>query len=502
MPDQNSSDSRLRLLGALFIAATAVFIPVIILGQGFLPTDDALFYAAKAVSGKNWDEILLLGPGFNVEYLRFGWTKILGLVHSLSGMDQDALVGFAIIVQFFLFAVLPCLLLSHPEAWIGTLFVLSICIPAEMTRFLIGRPMTFSISAFVLILLLIGKNGNRPAGPTWVLCGGLIALGTYIHAPWYFLLFLPGFFLARAWEKAGRLFLAVPAGIGLGALLTGHPVDFLEAFYRIYSRVAGAVWNPNFLVTELRPIPLNFQVFVLVSLVLLLLKERQVALGRAIDNPIFLSFIFGAFAGLRTGRIWLDIGVPALAAWLAWQGEELLESIPGYTGGRKLLVTLIVSGALFLSLTPDFSERWTARSRDVFLSTENPLQQGWLPEPGGILYSPNMEIFYDSFFSNPKADWKYILGFDGSLMPPEDYEIRKEMLWNRERPEYAKTFLPWIRKMTKADRFAVKGMVLEGHFMELDWRYMGGNVSVGRKPVPNDRAVTPLSPHEPPTPDK
>lgn len=484
----------MRLLGAVIIAAAAVLIPGVILGQGFLPSDDALFYAAKVISGKNWDEILLLGPGFNVEYLRFGWTRILELVHSFSGMDQDALVGFAVIVQFFLFAILPCLLFSHPEAWIGSLLVLSICIPAEMTRFLIGRPMTFSMTVFVLILLLLGKNKSCPSGPTWLLCGGLIALGTYVHAPWYFLLFIPGFFLAREWEKAGRLFLAVLAGIGLGALLTGHPVDFLEAFYRVYSRVAGAVWNPNFLVTELRPMPLNFQVFVLVSLMLLILNERQVAIRRAMDNPIFLSFIFGTFAGLQTGRIWLDIGVPALAAWLAWQGEELLEAIPGYEGGRKLLATLIVSGALFLSLTPDFSERWTARGRDVFLSTENPHHQGWLPEPGGILYSPNMEIFYDSFFSNPKADWKYILGFDGSLMPPEDYEIRKKMLWNRDRPEYVKTFLPWIRKMTKADRFAVKGMALEGHFMELEWKYMGGNVSVGRKPLPSDRAVSPVSP--------
>ena len=35
-----------------------------IIGYGFLPQDDALRHAAKAVSGKPWSEILVLRDGF------------------------------------------------------------------------------------------------------------------------------------------------------------------------------------------------------------------------------------------------------------------------------------------------------------------------------------------------------------------------------------------------------------------------------------------------------
>jgi len=493
LSNQDSFESRLRLSAFVFIAAVAILIPLSILGQGFLPGDDALFYAAKVISGKTWDQIIFHAPGMQLEYLRFGWNKILEAVHWISGADQDFLVGFAVVFQFSLFVLLPCLIFSHAETWIAGLLLLSICIPHEMERFLIGRPMTFSITAFVMILLMLGKNNSQPTASTWTLCGTMVALGTYVHAPWYFFFLLPGFILARSWKKASLLFLTIMAGITVGALLTGHPVEFLGEFYRAYSRLAAHVSNPNFLVTELRPIPLNFQVFILVALALFLLKDCRIPLAGTLDNPIFLSFVFGAFAGMRTGRIWLDIGIPALAVWLAWQGELVLKATQGYAGFRKLLTTVIVGGALFLNLTPDFSERWTSRSREVFLSQENPFHKGWLPETGGILYSPNMGIFYDTFYSNPRADWKYILGFEGSQMRDEDYEIRREMLWNRERPEFAKTFLPWIRRMTKADRFAVKGLVLEGPFMELEWKYFGSSVSVGRKPLPKSVPKEPLN---------
>ena len=44
------------------VLALAVFlvIPFRVLGTGFLPPDDALRHAAKAVSGRSWSEVLVL----------------------------------------------------------------------------------------------------------------------------------------------------------------------------------------------------------------------------------------------------------------------------------------------------------------------------------------------------------------------------------------------------------------------------------------------------------
>jgi len=54
----------------------------------------------------------------------------------------------------------------------------------------------------------------------------------------------------------------------------------------------------------------------------------------------------------------------------------------------------------------------------------------WLPEKGGILYSSDMTIFYQTFFKNPNADWRYILGFEPALMPDEDFRCFNKIMWN------------------------------------------------------------------------
>ena len=39
---------------------TIVIVPLKIIGYGFLPMDDALRHAAKTISGKSWQQILVM----------------------------------------------------------------------------------------------------------------------------------------------------------------------------------------------------------------------------------------------------------------------------------------------------------------------------------------------------------------------------------------------------------------------------------------------------------
>ena len=41
-----------------------------------------------------------------------------------------------------------------------------------------------------------------------------------------------------------------------------------------------------------------------------------------------------------------------------------------------------------------------------------------------------MTIFYQTFYKNPHGDWRYMLGFEPALMPPEDFEVYHKILWN------------------------------------------------------------------------
>src|SRR5271169_872258 len=83
-------------------------IPLKIIEYGFLPGDDALRHAAKAVSGKPWPDILVLGPAFKID-TNFGWHLLLRQIYLWNkcappdeARDTEKLVLFSIVALFAL----------------------------------------------------------------------------------------------------------------------------------------------------------------------------------------------------------------------------------------------------------------------------------------------------------------------------------------------------------------------------------------------------------------
>jgi len=76
-------------------------IPLKIIGLGYLPADDALRHAAKAVSGKPWPEILVVGPTFQIDH-NFGWHFLLRQIYLRSQCDIEKLVVFSVVALFAL----------------------------------------------------------------------------------------------------------------------------------------------------------------------------------------------------------------------------------------------------------------------------------------------------------------------------------------------------------------------------------------------------------------
>ena len=85
---------------------------------------------------------------------------------------------------------------------------------------------------------------------------------------------------------------------------------------------------------------------------------------------------------------------------------------------------------------------------------EHPDLNGWMPDKGGIFYSADMTMFYQTFFKNPNGDWRYILGFETTLMPDEDFKVYQNVLWNFGD---AKAYKPWVDKMRPEDRLVIRG---------------------------------------------
>src|SRR5436190_2972593 len=101
----------------VIVLFTMILIPAKIISYGYLPQDDALRHAAKAVSGKPWSEILVMRSDFLMDP-HPGWHAILGAVHRLQKSSAESLVvlsvsGLMVLVSL---AVLPWL--RRPETWL------------------------------------------------------------------------------------------------------------------------------------------------------------------------------------------------------------------------------------------------------------------------------------------------------------------------------------------------------------------------------------------------
>src|SRR5262249_16801026 len=144
---------------------------------------------------------------------------------------------------------------------------------------------------------------------------------------------------------------------------------------------------------------------------------------RCLNNPPFMLAVLGWLLGLRFGRFFFDWGSPALVVWIALELREHLNRLLPLDGLPRLGVTFALCGAFFLGVTADNNSRWTRALDLEFLSESDPEMVPWLPEKGGILYSADMSVFYQTIYKNPHASWRYMLGFNDIFMPLEDLRI-------------------------------------------------------------------------------
>jgi hypothetical protein len=157
---------------------------------------------------------------------------------------------------------------------------------------------------------------------------------------------------------------------------------------------------------------------------------------------------------------------------------------------KRLLLTLILAAAAFLAVTSDWNSRYTKNLTWQFLSVaEHPELEGWLPADGGILYAADMGIFYQTFYKNPNANWRYILGYEPALMPPDDFATYHSIHWNNGD---AKAYLPWVEKMKPADRLVINGGGDDRpNIPQLEWFYGVSGLWIGRLPGNTFHLVTP-----------
>lgn len=469
----------LRALALVVVVAAALRV----LASGFLPYDDALRHAAKAVSGRPWTEILIMRPGFTLDS-NPGWHAILGSLHRAFGLGEVDLVLVSVALLFVVFSLGPILILRRPESWLLALVLVGVLDPGELVRLMCGRPFLVSSAIVPLVLLLWPRlEGPRPAAAFALFVAGG-ALSCWVHGSYYLLAIPVAALFAAGRHRAGlRLAAAFAVGIPLGALLTGHPLGHLWQMLRHGYISVGVHHSTEALVTEFQPFDGRAgAVLTFFALLAWRAVRHKDAVAPWRDPTAVMTA--GCWAlGYVAARFWADWSVPALLTLAAVEIQDLLETAPDRRSG--LVAAAAASVLLLLSMPADVQQRWSLNAGRPFLSRSNPTHAPWLPEPGGIVYNADMGVFYALFFRNADAPWRYTLGFEPALMRAEDYAVYEDIRRSKGATE---AYLPWLQRLRPQDRLYVQQRSNSAPLIPgLEWFQPVYTIWAGRLPRPGGR---------------
>jgi hypothetical protein len=455
-----------------------LFIPLKIISYGYVPAGDARREVAKAMVQKSYPQIVVLRKGYTMDQSP-GWGWVLRRLREATGWRQDSLMNFAMasLLLCALLAGLPWL--RRPEAWLAALLAELVAIPELISRLASARPLLLSDAILIGLLFTWTKTDpQNPSRTKLILTATGIALSVWAHGTWYLWILVPAaFFVAGAWRQGLWLMACWLAGTLAGAALTGEPIVFLrQAVFMVLTiyREHASQW---LLVGELQPSRGEFDTLLLLAAVFLWRKQQG-------DKPIsdrlpLVAFIaINWILGFKADRFWADWGVPAVLVWLAVQFEETMSAHWNAVSGKRLLTCGLIAVPLFLDATNDLDRRYTSNLSEITLDAHDPALKGWLPGPNGIFYCAQMGFFYDTFYKNPDADWRYILGFEPALMPPDDLKILRRIEWNHG--AFA-AYKPWIDKMLPQDRLVIFSP-MQPDLSELQWHRAAGDIWIGRLP--------------------
>jgi hypothetical protein len=475
-------------LAAWAVAIFAILIiPLKITQYGYLPGDDALRHAAKAITGRPWSEILVLNGNY-IDH-EFGWNLLLRKIYLWTLWDGDQLVVFSVVALFVVVGWSAMACLKRPESWLATLALVSMA-SGLLSRLMLGRPFVLSMAALMVILLLWQRHGPSPPklrNIFWMT--PLIAAAIYFHGVWYlWALPIAAFFIAQQFRWCFLLAASWVLATILAATLTGHPIEYPLQALQVARHAMGMHETQSTLVTELRPSGGDIFMVILLGGLIVLRQLAKLNVTPLHRNPALWLAVLGWIMGCETDRFWDDWGAPALMVLVACDLQTFFETRFELDSLKRFALVCGLALTAYVVTTNDLNSRWSSAVKTAYLTPDNPDVAGWLPDKGGIFYSADMSLFYQTFFKNPNGDWKYILGFESTFMPKEDFDVYHSVMWNNGD---GKAYAPWIKKMRPEDRLVVRGVGTgQPDIPGLEWHYGVSGIWLGRVPQTNSIAIS------------
>ncbi len=114
-------------------------------------------------------------------------------------------------------------------------------------------------------------------------------------------------------------------GTIIGAVMTGHPADFIFQQFKWMQDSFGHYELQRQLVSEFSPSNGAHTVVITIVAVLLWKAIRGTSGVRTFSSPIFMLALLGWILGFAVIRFWIDWGMPAAMVWLALEFRDALE---------------------------------------------------------------------------------------------------------------------------------------------------------------------------------
>ena len=151
-----------RVMCVALAAWSCLTLGVWILGQGYVPRDDALRHVARALSGRPWNDVLVVSPEMSLDQ-HPGWHWLLHLLSRQLHLRAGQLIGVSVWGLSALVLLAPLGRFQRPEAWLASLLLAVLAEPLLPVRLFLGRPYLISVA----VLLVLCANWRLLCEP-WV----------------------------------------------------------------------------------------------------------------------------------------------------------------------------------------------------------------------------------------------------------------------------------------------------------------------------------------------
>lgn len=474
------------MLIRLFVLLTIILLPLFVISLGYAPVDDLLRDVAKAVSGKSWGDVMLLRPDLNPELRTHpGWDALLQVLSGI-GINKDYLLIIAVVGMSFLAFLPGAIFLRRAEALVFVLILAVIFDFPVIERYFFGRPYLLGVACMAscfylwnsfeknytnkkLIALMLLLIAIRVWIRSTVIMLGIPLLAVYVSAC-----------IKHRWRPATIFTGCILAGIILGTMMTGAPIEFITYNFKHFHQTLFREDSVRIVVKELEPL-LYFSKMFLFFLAYLVWRIIYGRGTKGFAHPAFILACVGWGLGFYIARFWFEYGFPSMCIWLTLDLQDELEKKQHATSRLRLLTTTLSCILLVLVLILPHKTKWMHNpiSRDIAVKRLYMEDPSWFPDDNGLIYSASMQVFFTFYHMFPHAPWRYVTGMEAGFMRKEDLAVYEEIHITGN----ADAYLPWINKMTPDDRFvlvlASDAQVVTG-FPMLEWRFVAPEYWFGR----------------------